>query len=382
MGNGAGVRSRAILRGVGRVVLALVCALVLTELALRALGLRPPGRGYASGDVLVKHIEESEAPGVGWVLEPNTEHEFAYPGANGGPPRIVHERINADGWRDRRYPRTRSPGVVRIAVQGDSVTYGTGVEAQDTFPKLLEKIYAARYGEGRVEVMNCGVFNTNTIQQAGLLRWRVLEWKPDLVFLCSTVADASGYGVPEGPPRERDWETRTSVALGLTSGVWDEGDLAQANDAQRRCMALRRASVLVDLLAHQSFAFLLGRAQARNYVEGWRPGSPGRAAVAGALDRFVALTAQRGVRLRAGMFPFLSDLDESHPFRPVHATYDELCRERGIATVDLLRPFLGLDAGRLRAHAHDRHPNPAGHRIAAEELANALAKDVEALLAR
>jgi len=44
-------------------------------------------------------------------------------------------RINQDGFRDLDYPLKKSNNIYRIAVIGDSFTFGQGVELNQTYPK-------------------------------------------------------------------------------------------------------------------------------------------------------------------------------------------------------------------------------------------------------
>ncbi len=67
-------------------------------------------------------------------------------------PWAVEFRYNALYFRDREIAPKR-PGVVRVAVLGDSFTEGQGVKEEDTFPRRLEA--RLREGGGSWEVMNC-----------------------------------------------------------------------------------------------------------------------------------------------------------------------------------------------------------------------------------
>ena len=51
----------------------------------------------------------------------------------------VDVSINSKGLRDREIAVQRRPGVFRILMLGDSLTFGWGVPQDSTIPKLLEK---------------------------------------------------------------------------------------------------------------------------------------------------------------------------------------------------------------------------------------------------
>jgi GDSL-like Lipase/Acylhydrolase family len=98
----------------------------------------------------------------------------------------AYVNVNSQGLRDRERPVDLGPGTRRIAVYGDSFTFGNGVEIEETFPKILERHLARR---GPVQVFDFGVPSYNTVME-----WRYLEetypvFKPHLVILQFTTAN-------------------------------------------------------------------------------------------------------------------------------------------------------------------------------------------------
>jgi lysophospholipase L1-like esterase len=102
---------------------------------------------------------------------------------------------NSKGLRDREIPYARTPGVRRILMLGDSFTVGWGVAFDETFSKRIERAYAER-GE-KVEVINTGVGNYNTIQEVEYFLTEGYKYNPDIVVLNYTFNDA------EPVPHER-----------------------------------------------------------------------------------------------------------------------------------------------------------------------------------
>lgn len=92
-------------------------------------------------------------------------------------------KINSDGFRDIEYPIEKGDNVYRIAVIGDSFTFGQGVELNQTYPKQLENILNSRRNSKRYEVMNFGVPGYNTFQEVQFLKNKVLKYKPDIVII-------------------------------------------------------------------------------------------------------------------------------------------------------------------------------------------------------
>jgi hypothetical protein len=100
----------------------LAVALALCEVALRLL------RAIPSASELARlHVLRPDKPWL-YGMRPNTVVE-----GRGG----VRYDVNADGFRGPRDARPKPAGTLRIAVIGDSVTLGYGVNEADTFPSLL-----------------------------------------------------------------------------------------------------------------------------------------------------------------------------------------------------------------------------------------------------
>ena len=82
------------------------------------------------------------------------------------------------------YHYEKKEGVFRIAILGDSFTFGVGVNAQETFPFVLEELLnKTRSGGLTYEVYNFGVNSFSPVLEYILLKEEVIKYKPDLVIL-------------------------------------------------------------------------------------------------------------------------------------------------------------------------------------------------------
>lgn len=89
---------------------------------------------------------------------------------------------NSSGFRGSEISREKPAGVWRVAIVGDSVTYGLGVKADQAFPAVLQaRLRAAEIGPA--EVLNFGTPAYSTFQEYELLKNRVLQFEPDLVVM-------------------------------------------------------------------------------------------------------------------------------------------------------------------------------------------------------
>lgn len=110
-------------------------------------------------------------PEIGWVNKTGASGNFK------GADFEVTVNINSQGMRDREYDVIKSPEKFRIAVLGDSFTWGYGVEADQTFSKQLENLLP------QTEVLNFGCSGYGQDQEWMLQRREVVRFRPDLLLV-------------------------------------------------------------------------------------------------------------------------------------------------------------------------------------------------------
>lgn len=146
-------------------------ALLTASIVISALGIEA-GMRYLGPDVLTlgNHYAFYQFdPVLGWANTPNargtyTRGEFSYPIAN-----------NSLGMRDREIG-AKTAGARRIAVLGDSFTWGVGAADGERFTEVLHEI------EPSFEVLNFGVSGYGTVQESLQLD-RVLALRPDALVV-------------------------------------------------------------------------------------------------------------------------------------------------------------------------------------------------------
>ena len=96
---------------------------------------------------------------------------------------------NSHGHRDTEIPAARPPGTRRVAVLGDSVSFGHGVDGEEAWPQQLEARLRAR-GGGPVDVINTAVPGNGPFQEYHDAR-RALALDPDLFVLQFSLNDVT-----------------------------------------------------------------------------------------------------------------------------------------------------------------------------------------------
>lgn len=244
--------------------------------------------------------------------------------------------INSHGLRDREHEWTKPRGTYRILVLGDSITFGWGVRAEDTFARQLEADLNARFaGRPTVEVINSGVGNYNTRQEVSYYRERGHDYTPDLVILAFFINDAEPIRIPPRHPlalHSQAYVLFNSSVQGVLRGlgVWPNW---------------------------------------RDYYRGlYADDAPGWQDCRGALDELFRLTRDQGADTLVAIIPELHVLGEDYPFADCEQKVVAEAADAGVRYVDL-RPALASEVPEsLWVSPGDAHPNARGHRLIADGL--------------
>jgi hypothetical protein len=97
---------------------------------------------------------------------------------------------NSLGFREREIDPEPAEGVYRIAVIGDSFTWGQGIDRSDRMTERLQALLD--HTSGRFEVLNFGLPGRETVDHLRTLRDVVLPLHPDFVLLQWFINGSSG----------------------------------------------------------------------------------------------------------------------------------------------------------------------------------------------
>jgi len=143
-------------------------------------------------------------------------HAGDFVAVRGGGPPVVTNRL---GFREREVP-PKSADHFRIAVVGDSFTWGQGISVDDRFSNLI----GASLGPG-YEVLNFGWPGNNMMEHLAALD-RVLPTSPDFILLQLYINDFETRQMERPQPHsllpgalDRDLE-RSSVLYDLLNQQW------------------------------------------------------------------------------------------------------------------------------------------------------------------
>jgi lysophospholipase L1-like esterase len=308
-----------LLKGIAAAFVSLIIFMAMLEVSLQIYT-----RLYIYYDVEMSRYavsvkEKSANPKIGHVHRPNSSEYLMG----------VDVDINSDGMRDDEYQVERDSNR-RIAVLGDSLTFGWGVEKADTFEVLLEQMLSEQQP---TELLNFGHGNYNTQQQVNLFNERGLKYNPDSVVVFYFINDA------EVTPVRSSWLWVSH--LRSVTFLWS-----------------RIRGLLTRSEAGQTFESF--------YSALYEDDQPGFIAVKESFLELKKICAERNISLQVVMLPELHNLVE-YPFAAEYAKVSDFLGANNIAVIDLTDSFAGYeDAVGLWVAPDDAHPNALAHKMIAE----------------
>jgi GDSL-like Lipase/Acylhydrolase family len=260
----------------------------------------------------------------------------------------VDVKTNSHGQRDYEYPLTKSPDTYRIMMLGDSTTFGWGVRQEDTASKILErKLNEARAaGYKKFEVINTGVGNYDTVQEATYYETLGRAFHPDLVILVFFIND------PEPVPIEgKGFLIDRSYLIAFLANRYD--------------------GVLRRLGSRPSWKDY--------YASLYNDDKPGYQACKAALKGLASSTKSNGSSLLVALLPELHQInDDSYPFKAQHQKIEAVMAAEGVPVVELID---GLkDHGpenTLWVTPLDDHPDAKANDLISDQLRDWILKNIQ-----
>ena len=299
-------------------------------------------------------VVPSQNPLIRWELRPG---ERGY--LNG-----VSIKINSAGMRDREYALEKPADTYRIAVTGDSFTFGVGVPFEDTYPKLLEgRLNESRKGPVRYEVMNFACGGYGTVDEVEVLKEKALPFAPDLIVLGFNITDLYGN-------------------VDVLKGKWAKGPQPLPEGSLKRI----KQKIYYSLINQSFFVRSLQQRKLRQKnPKPWENStlaqrlnaSPGAWGIFEAqLDRLKELTEPRGVPVLFLIIHDLEFLDERYPFLEIHQRVAGIASSRGFWVLDFFPHFKGLEDDKLWIYPTDHHPNGRANRVYADAIFEKLTEEI------
>jgi lysophospholipase L1-like esterase len=286
--------------------------------------------------------------------------------------RDFHVTVNAHGLRGPDFPTRPAPGVHRILVLGDSVTFGEGLPVEEAFPALLAR-ELERSHPGRFDVVNAGVEGYNTVAELAYLERTGLALDPETVVVGFNLNDydwapvLGPLGVLTG-----DRSARMSAS---SPANWSEFWLVLrwlARTGGRTLTAREPTPKPAAADGEAPFAPLDRYVSAIRKAYYRHPTDERWDEMVGALRDLGALAREHGLRLVIAIVPDGDQIGVAAPDLTPQRRLRAVCAEYALDCLDLYPDFAAA-AGDGPLFRDIMHPNAAGHRIIAQRLAHHLA---------
>jgi hypothetical protein len=268
-------------------------------------------------------------------------------------PFAVERRYSAQQFRSPEIG-PHPPGVVRVAVIGDSFTEGMGVKEADAYPRVLGRQLEAAGGSPRWEVLNLGRrgYDFPALHDLFLT---ALSFEPDVVVYGMVLNDAE---------RTDEFQARQAY---LNDWILDRGRMVREGDEPRlRPWSSRLLAFVRDRLETRR----VGQDTTRWYRDMYGPANQaGWERTQAHLRDMHRRMEERGGAFLVASWPLLVGLEGEDPFADTTATIHRFLLAAGIPHHDLRPALAGHPSDALWVHPVDHHPNEVAHRLAAESLA-------------
>lgn len=310
-------------------------AIVLATLLLLEWAVR--GWGYAER-YIYDPVYRPFSTNIAYVLQPNLANR------RGRGLTLLHtDTLGLRSPQPGRIAGARATNEFRIAVVGDSITFGEGVRfAEDTYPEVLARQLDARRPDRAHRVFNFACSAYSVKEMAFTVRERMPAVQPDLAIMALLAVD---FDLGRTPAVDR---------FGYHYDARRSGFAAPDAWYKRALRGSRAAYLLRDL----RYNLVRGRKDREGPRGDWIPDSYRY------VQQFRDDAAAQGI---APLVVLLAQREEAFGGVPAQLARD------GIPTLDLTPLLAGFPRDVYQASRFDRHPSSAVHHAIAEALAQHIA---------
>ena len=256
--------------------------------------------------------------------------------------KYVH--LNSEGMRDREFSIIKPKESIRIAVLGDSFSFGSGIKNVNvSYPKLLES--KLNRPNENYEILNFGLPGKNTEDEIRILKEKALKYSPDIVIIGYTLNDMKNVDASVSEYK--------FITLLPYLGFWLRNVLYSYSYVEVK------SNYILDSFGWkktviESILDVYGSERNKEYND--------------KLFRELRDIAEKNrFKVVIVIFPGLIKF-EDYPYKEVHTYLIETSKNNGFYILDLFDKYKKYDKEELQVSEYDSHPNELGHRLAAEAI--------------
>lgn len=329
-----------------RILLKLGVSLVVTAIAIvgaeLAMGKWKPQSG-APGEIKLGQWgnqvhQPSEVPGLYYELRPGARKNYKPPRQGGVQ---IPIEVNRYGMRGADFEFEKGD-MRRVAVLGDSTTFGYGVRDDESYPAVLETMLNNRDKPKRYQTLNFGVAGYSTKEEAVVLEHKAMAFEPDAVVIGYNLNDPDGEHAKEplynnfAPP---EWWRHFHLTRYFVETL-----------RQRRIQKIGNG----------------------NPLRYWHaPGSSNWAIVEDGFARIAEIAGEAEIPVVVVIFTAGAPKKDAelYELKDIHAQVAAEAKKNGFAVIDTSPVFSALQAEGKKTQLPHQHPNVLGQRAAADAIA-------------
>lgn len=260
-----------------------------------------------------------------------------------------HVVLNNDLMRDRNYTLEKDNNTIRIAVFGDSFTFGSGINnASDVYVKVLEKKLNNKSGGKNYEVMNFGVAGYDFNKQLKDLNDKGMKYNPDIVIFGTNINDID-VDKDDLPSRSEEYHIIQLPYLGF----WLRNSLYSYYFVESRFNRIVENSGLKENIEEY-----LIRVQLSREFNDFNSKK---------IKEMIDYVNDKSIKPVIVVFPLINGF-KNYTLMPL---YDFIINEsisNGVEPIGILGVWKQYNESQLVVNNYDSHPNELAHSLAAEEI--------------
>lgn len=324
--------------------LSLALTLFVAEFALRFF--RTPGYydmhfQFPDEDFYDLVHQKSSTPGLPYELRPNVESKafknkaFSY-----------QITTNSLGMRDLAEPTSvlNPATTTRIAVVGDSIAFGAGVNDGETFSAVMEKMLNSSTSgkKEEIEVLNLAVGGYSARNYLQVVKHKALPLKPQIIIISYCLND------PE-------LDLTQPLHSFFRSRAWYEH------------LYLWKQYYRAQIRVKELF---FGNGDYIRYLHRYPPSWD---SVVTSFREISALTKEKNISVYLVVMPHIPVLgSKPYKYLDLHQQVCDATKTVGFSCFDLYPAFANYTPADLWISYNDGHPNALGHQIIAQQIVNQL----------
>ena len=280
----------------------------------------------------------------------------------------VYHTTNSWGFRGPEFTVGKPESTYRIAVIGDSFTFGEGVKDNHVYAKKVEQLLNDKFKEKQhisFEAYNFGVSGYNTEQSLFLLNNVALKTNPNIVIY--------GYVLNDSEP------PLFSVDASGTYVTQRPRLLPENQSDPRPPETFAHSFRTVKLFWKSSTMKRLNKKTVEHYNGLYEQNGPHWQRTRQCLRALIKTCETKNIDCYILCFPILYKLDNGYPFENIHALLrSEIAAMNSsrVHFIDLLDYLRGHKYTTLWVHPTDQHPNEVVHDIAAKAVVRKISENL------